>query len=142
MKMKSLTLAVLASVVLCQPAWAARWHDDQGHGNKHWKHHGDDDRDEEFDERECFFQPRDIGIITGYYRPQERRLPPGLAKKYYRTGQLPPGWQKKLQPLPVAIERQLIVLPPQYRRGIIDGYVVVYDPLARVILDVVAAFGR
>ncbi len=27
---------------------------------------------------------------------QQKALPPGLQKKYERTGELPPGWQKKL----------------------------------------------
>jgi hypothetical protein len=65
-----------------------------------------------------------------------------LAKKYYRTGQLPPGWQKKVQPFPVVVERQLMVLPPAYRRGVIDGYAIVYDPRTEILVDVVALFGR
>jgi len=69
-------------------------------------------------------------------------LPPGLAKKYDRTGQLPPGWQQKLRPFPVAVEQQLVVLPPEYRRGIIDGYAVVYNPRTQIIVDVAAVFGR
>ena len=27
---------------------------------------------------------------------KDKSLPPGLAKKYDRTGELPPGWEKKL----------------------------------------------
>ncbi len=27
---------------------------------------------------------------------KQKNLPPGLQKKYERTGELPPGWQKKL----------------------------------------------
>jgi len=68
-------------------------------------------------------------------------LPPGLAK-YDRTGQLPPGWQQKLRPFPVAVEQQLVVLPPEYRRGIIYGYAVVYNPRTQIIVDVAAVFGR
>ena len=81
-------------------------------------------------------------MITEYYAPQYRALPPGLAKKYARTGQLPPGWQKKMQPFPVAVERQLPVLPPEYRRGYIEGYAVVYNPHTQVVIDVMAVFGR
>lgn len=141
---KPLLYAVLATLLIGRPAWAQHWHDDHQHWKKHAKHHEDWDDDDDGDHipRVCFFQPRDIRVIAEYYEPEYRRLPPGLAKKYYRTGQLPPGWRKKLQPLPVVVEQQLVVLPPQYRRGIIDGYAVVYDPRTQVIIDVTAVFGR
>lgn len=29
-------------------------------------------------------------------KKKNKQLPPGLAKKYERTGELPPGWQKKI----------------------------------------------
>jgi hypothetical protein len=47
-----------------------------------------------------------------------------------------------MEPLPVVVERQLVVLPPDYRRGVIDGYAVVYNPRTQVIVDIVAVFGR
>jgi hypothetical protein len=141
---KSLLYAVFATLLFGAPAWADHWHDDHGHWKKHAKHHGDDDDDDDFDHdaRACYFQPRDVRLIYEYYEPEYRRLPPGLAKKYYRTGQLPPGWQKKMQAFPVVVERQLVVLPPEYRRGIIDGYAVVYNPRTQVIIDIAAVFGR
>jgi len=141
---RSLIYATFAMGLLCQPAWADRSQDDHKHGNKHAKHHDDDDQGEDSDHRAAmyWFRPHDVQIITEYYAPERRSLPPGLAKKYYRTGHLPPGWQKKIQPLPVVIERQLIVLPPDYRRGVIDGYAVVYNPRTQVMIDVTAVFGR
>ena len=45
-----------------------------------------------------------------------------------------------MQALPVAIERELVVLPPGYRRGYIDGSVVVYSPKTSVMIHVVALF--
>src|SRR5688572_21970902 len=48
---------------------------------------------------------RDVEIIRRHYAPRYRNLPPGLQKKYARTGQLPPGWQKKLEPFPASLER-------------------------------------
>jgi hypothetical protein len=139
-----LIYAALATLLCAGPAWADHWHDDHKHWKKHAKHHGDDDDDDDFDHdpRGCFFQPRDVRVIAEYYEPEYQRLPPGLAKKYYRTGQLPPGWQKKIQPFPVVVEQQLVVLPPEYRRGIIDGYAVVYNPHTQVIIDIAAVFGR
>jgi len=88
------------------------------------------------------FPSRDAQIIRDYYEPRYRNLPPGLQKKLYRTGQLPPGWQKKLQPLPIEVERRLAPLPPVYRRGVIDDYVVVVDPRRQLILDLIPAFVR
>jgi hypothetical protein len=83
-----------------------------------------------------YFSRGDQRVIREYYAPRYRTLPPGLQKKYYRTGQLPPGWQRKLQPMPVVVERRLAPIPPYYRRGVIDGHAVVYDPRRHEIIDV------
>jgi hypothetical protein len=82
------------------------------------------------------FSPYDVRLIRAHYGPRYRGLPPGLQKKLQRTGSLPPGWQKKFQPFPVVLERQLVVLPYGYRRGLIDGYAVLFDPRTRGIVDV------
>jgi hypothetical protein len=86
------------------------------------------------------FSKGDVGIIREYYAPRYRALPPGLRKKYARTGQLPPGWQKRFQPFEPALERQLVVLPAGYRRGIIDGQAVILDARTHVVIDVAAVF--
>jgi hypothetical protein len=124
----SVLLAVLMSVA---PVAAKHWHENEKHGKKH------SDR-----AATCYVQPRDVRIIREYYEPRRRSLPPGLAKKFYRTGHLPPGWERKMEPLPVAVERQLVVLPPEYRRGFIDGSIVVYSPRTQMMIDVVAVFER
>ena len=76
------------------------------------------------------FSNRDARLIHEYYREDDRRS-------------LPPGWQKKMAPLPVELERQL---PPlrreECRRGIIDGRVVIYNHRTMAILDVVAILGH
>jgi hypothetical protein len=90
----------------------------------------------------CFFGDRDVQVLGAHYAPRApRSLPPGLAKKYARTGKLPPGWQKKMQPVPVVVERQLRPLPRGVRRGVVDGMVIVYNPRTGVMIDVVAVFG-
>ena len=61
------------------------------------------------------FSTGDRRVVREDYEPQYRRLPPGLQKKYSRTGQLPPGWQRKIQPLPSAVDRRLMLLPREYR---------------------------
>jgi len=86
------------------------------------------------------FGAHDAQIIREYYAPRYRNLPPGLQKKLARTGQLPPGWQKRFEPFPVAIERQIATLPGGYRRGVVDGHAVIFDDRTHVILDVAVLF--
>ena len=83
--------------------------------------------------------PRDIEIVRRHYAPTYRNLPPGLQKKYARTGKLPPGWQKKMQPLAAPLERDCAPLPAGYHRGVIDAHAVIYNS-GGTIVDVVALF--
>ena len=105
-------------------------HDDQGHGNGngHGKGKGKDHG------KGSYFRQQDYGPIVNYYQGP-RNLPPGLAKKYYRTGTLPPGWEKKLQPFPSVLVQQLPPPPPNCSMGYIDGQAVLYDRTTRVIVD-------
>jgi hypothetical protein len=129
------------SVVGTEASIAKHWGYDERRAEKHWKHqnHKKDDRRAAV---RRFFPAHDMRVIREYYAPEYRTLPPGLQKKLYRTGRLPPGWQKKLQPFPVAIERQLVVLPGGYRRGVIDAAAIVYDPVAGVIIDIAPLFAQ
>ena len=86
------------------------------------------------------FSTEDVRVIREYYTPRYRSLPPGLQKKYARTGQLPPGWQKKLEPLDPVVERRLVALPAGYRRGIVDGRAVIYDDRTHVMVDMAVVF--
>lgn len=86
------------------------------------------------------FSQREVHLIRTHYAPRYRSLPPGLQKKLRRGGALPPGWRKKLEPFPVALERDLVVLPAGYRRGVIDGHAVIYRPGTQVIIDVAVLF--
>jgi hypothetical protein len=141
--MRSLIPVMTVGFLLSASAWTKpkHWHEDDRHWNKH-SHQGDDD-DRDFDHRRdgCYFQPRDVRVISEYYAPQYRNLPPGLQKKLYRTGRLPPGWEKKMTPLPVIVERQMVPVPVDYRRGVIDGYAVIYNPRTQVVIDITAVFG-
>jgi hypothetical protein len=47
-----------------------------------------------------------------------------------------------MEPLPVAVERELVVLPSGYRRGYIDGSIIVYSPHTQIMIDVVPLFRR
>jgi len=82
---------------------------------------------------------REIEIIRRHYAPRYRNLPPGLQKKYARTGQLPPGWEKKIEPFPASLERECAPLPAGYRRGVIDAHAVIYNSRGTII-DVVVLF--
>ena len=81
-----------------------------------------------------YFRREDYSAVQRYYSGP-RDLPPGLRKKYYRTGTLPPGWQKKIRPFPPELVRVLPPPPPNCERGYIDGVAVVYDRRTRIILD-------
>lgn len=81
----------------------------------------------------------DIDVIRRHYAPKYRNLPPGLRKKYARTGQLPPGWQKKMEPFPAKLERDCAPLPHGYHRGVIDAHAVIYNSRG-VIVDVAVLF--
>ncbi|AOE50017.1 hypothetical protein [Kangiella sediminilitoris] len=77
-------------------------------------------------------------------------LPPGLQKKYQRTGQLPPGWQKKVQAghvLPIDIYRYGHEIPYDLRRRLplgpvgskiieVEGKIIRLMEGTRMILDV------
>jgi len=91
-----------------------------------------------------YFRREDYTVIQRYYAGP-RDLPPGLRKKYARTGTLPPGWEKKIRPFPAELVRTLPPPPPNCDRGFIDGVAVVYDRKTRVILDsidLIAAIAR
>ncbi|HVJ09583.1 MAG TPA: hypothetical protein VM554_14490 [Acidisarcina sp.] len=87
-----------------------------------------------------YFRDSDYGMLQQYYSGP-RDLPPGLRKKYYRTGTLPPGWQKRFQPMPMVLVQQLPPVPAYCERGYVDGYAVVYDRRTRVIMDAVDMIG-
>jgi hypothetical protein len=104
------------------------------------KKHDDFDRDRHRQYADDCFREEHIRVINEYYKP--RSLPAGLQKKLYRTGTLPPGWERKIRPFPEPVEGRL---PPPCDgcvRGYMDGYAVVYQPRTRVIIDIHAVFGR
>lgn len=87
--------------------------------------------------KDYYFRPDDVVFIRDYYARSRPNLPPGLQKKLMRTGQLPPGWEKRFQPFPVDVDHRLLPPCAYCERGYLDGYAVVYDKRTRIILDVV-----
>lgn len=133
-------------LVAALPAGVAFADHGQGHGNGHGNGHGrgNDQGEDEGHGRGHgegrYFRGSDYALLQQYYAGP-RDLPPGLRKKYYRTGTLPPGWAKRFQPMPVVLVQQLPPIPEYCERGYVDGYAVVYDRRTRVILDAVDIIG-
>jgi hypothetical protein len=141
LSMRCVILLLSSGLLWTTPASAKHWHDDDDHWKKHAHNEGDEE-DRHFDHSAggCYFQPHEMRVISGYYAPRFRNLPPGLQKKLYRGGHLPPGWEGRVEPIPVIVDRQLAPVPVGYRRGYIDGYALVYNSHTRVVIDVFAVF--
>ena len=139
--MKSLVRVIVAGLLLSSTVYAAEGSGPAQKGKKQAKSQPmvEDNRGSGVAVHVVFL-PREVSVIREYYAPRYRNLPPGLQKKLARTGQLPPGWRKKMEPFPLAVERQLVVLPYGYRRGIIDGHAVIYNPRTQVIVDLAVLF--
>jgi hypothetical protein len=139
--MKRLICIVLGWLLIQATLSAAPSHDknkDKRGGPKHSAR--TDDRTDTRVGVHIAFGRADVTIIREHYAARYRNLPPGLRKKVARGGQLPPGWQKKYEPFPVAVERRLTPLSPEYRRGVIDGHAVIYNTRTNVIIDVAVLF--
>jgi hypothetical protein len=130
MKRRKVLTNLLAFLPLSSVALANDQDKDKGHGKG--KGSKDQDHGDQSDWR--YFRPEDYPRVERFYSGP-RDLPPGLRKKYYRTGKLPPGWEKKMQPFPPELARQLPPVPPNCERGYIDGVAVIYDRNTRIILD-------
>ena len=141
--MKPLICVMLATVLLGGATVGAGVA--EAHGRKHWKHRHHDNRDYRDDRddgyrggRGRYVSDREAYLVREYYRPHYRH-DPWPRHRYYRSGYLPRGWHRRVRPYPVYVERDLIVLPRGYRRGIIDGHAVVYDGRG-LIIDVAVLF--
>jgi hypothetical protein len=137
---KSLMTVMIAGVVLCGTVFAGRaeagdhgrgHHDKYSRGVVVYESRGGYDR--------AYFRPHDVVVIRDYYRPYYRPVPRGYERAYYRGGYLPVGWERRIRPVPVPLEPELVVVPQGYRRGIIDGRAVVYNNRG-FILDVAVLF--
>ncbi len=98
-------------------------------------------------EAEAVFTEREQVLVKNWFRDNRSGLPPGLAKReklppglerqLRQRGKLPPGLQKKIQPLPVELERQLHRLPTGYRRVVVAGHVILMNDKTAVIYDMI-----
>lgn len=128
-------LAVIVAGVLLGGTFA-----DRAEAGDRWKHHKRGREVVVYETHRGYFRPHDVVVIRDYYRPYYRPLPRGAARVYYeRGGYLPPGWQRRVRPVPVYLEPELVAVPRGCHRGIIDGRAVVYNDRG-FILDVAVLF--
>ena len=95
----------------------------QGNSRGHDKgkgHHHDDGDDEGKHKYEFGEHGREV--LAHYYSNRGSNLPPGL--------------QKRVQPCPVELERQLPAPPAEYRRGVIGAHIVIFNRNTNVSVDV------
>jgi Ni/Co efflux regulator RcnB len=139
--MKRLICATIVALLLGGTVLASRT-PGQGKARKHARqaHSTEHKRSDAAVSVHVVFAKGDVTILRNHYAPRYRKLPPGLQKKVARGGQLPPGWRKKFEPFPLAVERQLPRLPQGYRRGVIDGHAVIYNSRTNVVVDIAVLF--
>ena len=124
------------------PAFSQGNSQGKGRGKGHDKHKDDDD------DRDAYRYSRHEEAIRGWYAERESNLPPGLAKKdrlppglekqLIRNGTLPPGLQKRIQPVPVELERRLPPPPPDCAHVFVSGHIVLLNRKTNLVVDVFA----
>ncbi len=112
--------------------------------------------------RDGLFHDDEARIIRDYYRDydyeynrdggKQKKLPPGLKKKYERTGELPPGWEMKLQrgevlsedvyrygrPLPYDLRQRLPIGPTGSKIIEVEGKIIRVMENTREIIDILS----
>jgi hypothetical protein len=99
--------------------------------------------------REPAFTEREITLIQDWFRTNRNNLPEWLAKsnsvpadlekQLEKKATVPSGLQSSLQPLPDALEKQLMPLPVGFRRVVVGGNVILINQVTRSIVDIVRA---
>lgn len=107
--------------------------------------------------RDGLFHDDETRIIRDYYHEhdyggKQKQLPKGLKKKYERTGELPPGWEKKLQrgevlsedvyrygrPLPYDLRQRLPIGPTGSKIIEVEGKIIRVMENTREIIDILS----
>ena len=86
------------------------------------------------------FSRGDVGVLREYHAPRYRSLPPGLQEEAGANGSPASRLGAACRAVPVIVERRLVVLPADYRRGVIDGNAVIYSPRSGIIIDATVLF--
>jgi hypothetical protein len=140
---RRMAAALLSALALASGVVAAP----QGKTKKEPRQTTGDKVREALPEAERVFTTEEIALVKNYFRDHRSGLPPGLAKReklppglerqLRKNGTLPPGLQKKMQPLPVELERQMRRLPTGWRRVVIAGNVILMNEKTAAIYDIV-----
>src|SRR6266849_10133323 len=69
--------------------------------------------------------------------PRETGCPPDWKNSLHGAATLPPGLQKRLQPCPDDLERQLPPPPPECAHVLIGGHIVLLNQRTSVVVDIV-----
>ena len=119
----------------------------QGRGNGHGNGHGNNKHGDDDDVPAYAFSDHDRDAMRDWYHDHRDALPPGLAKKdrlppglerqLAERGTLPPGLQKRLEPLPVDLDRRLPRLPEYWERVVLERDVILIDRRTNRILDII-----
>ena len=90
---------------------------------------------------------KDRQEIERYFVQYQNDLPPGLAKRealppglqdaLVCNGELPPGLEGEIQPLPRQLEVRLTALDVSLKRGYIDGRVITWNKKTRRVVDLI-----
>lgn len=93
------------------------------------------------------FRDAEIRLLLDFYRPGSGNLPPGIARKgefppgimkqIARGKGLPPGLERKLEPLPEPLARQLPPPPPGYRRMLCGNFALLLREGSNLVVDLV-----
>jgi len=162
MKKQTLTLLSFAVAVALSSSTAVAENDHKKkhkdkpqHAEKTQHTQHSDNRVTERETVEKGFSVKEHELIQDYYHRHRydsgrTTLPKGLEKKYQRTGELPPGWQKKInrgEVLPVDIYNYGHELPVDLRRSLplgpvgskiieVEGKVIRLMESTREIIDI------
>ncbi len=68
---------------------------------------------------------------------KKEKLPPGIRKQLQRNGTLPPGLEKKMEPLPKEVEVRMKQLPPECTRVVVGTDIIILDKTTQKILDII-----
>lgn len=95
------------------------------------------------------FLPAERDRIWTYYHAEHGPgpggpggMPPGWQKQLVRNGHLPPGIEKKLQPLPPPLITELPPIPVGYTRYRVDTRVLLVQDATRLVLDIIDLAAR
>ena len=102
-------------------------------GDSGWSEPGGDKKERVAARLQVVFTNRDQHMIRRYFQSKPGNRPPGFEKHFERHRALAPGLQKRVQPFPAALDRQLPRLPGGYARVILEGRAVILGPNSTIV---------